>query len=63
MIVYLENFNGEEICFKHAVKAAIEKGENISLKGYDDSDCGESGAWHLGSCVECNKERDEDDSF
>ena len=59
MEIYLENTNNEQICFRHAVKAAMND-EYISIHGFDDSDCGASGAWHKGGCVECDKERKND---
>jgi hypothetical protein len=30
------------------------------MHGFDDRDCGQSGAWWLyGNCVECNKEQED----
>ena len=54
--VYLEDKNGNQICFKHAVKAALENDERISMHAHDDSDCGASGAWLIGSCKKCEEE-------
>ena len=57
MELYLKNSDGEIVCFKHAVKAVMDNDESISMHGYDDKDCGQSGAWWLyGKCVECEKE-------
>ena len=59
MEIYLENYDGKIICFNHAVKAVMEKNEGFSIKGFDDSNCDSSGAWWLGGCIECEKEREE----
>ena len=58
MKVYLQNHKNQEVCFMHAVQRAL-KGEYISIKDFDDSDCGQSG-WWIGGCVDCNKELEED---
>jgi hypothetical protein len=60
MEVFLKNSDGDYICFRHAVRAVMEKDESISMHGFDDRDCGQSGAWWLyGNCVECNKEQED----
>ncbi len=56
MEIYLEDSNGDQICFNHAVKAVIENNEHISIKAFDDKDCGQSGAWWIGGCKECEKD-------
>ena len=56
MEIYLENSKGQPICFKHAVKEAIEKNENISIHSVDDKSCGQSGSWWTYGCVECENE-------
>jgi hypothetical protein len=63
MEVYLEDSNGDQICFNHAVKAVMEVEETISIKGYDDSDCDQSGAWWIGGCKKCQEENDEEESI
>lgn len=47
------NEKQECLCFRHAVKAAIESNESITTS-IDDSDPGESGWFSF--CVECSKE-------
>ena len=49
--------NGRGVCFMHAVQLAMA-GENITSEVFDDRDCGQSGAWWLYGCVECEKEED-----
>lgn len=61
MEIYLENSNGNQICFRHAVKTVIENDEHIRIVAFDDSDCGQSGAWWIGGCKECEKERERED--
>jgi len=56
MEIYLEDSNGDTICFNHAVKAVIANDENIKILGLDESNCGQSGAWQIGGCKKCNKE-------
>ena len=59
MEVYLIDSDRKTICFKHAVKAIVENNEYISIEGYDDSNCGQSGAWFIGGCERCEEERKE----
>lgn len=55
METYLKNTTGK-LCFKHAVKKVIEgKGQDIEIEVFDNTDCGASGCWWIGSCYECNK--------
>ncbi len=56
MEIYLEDSNGDQICFNHAVKAVIKDDESISICNYDDRDCGQSGAWWIGGCKQCEKD-------
>lgn len=51
--IVIKNSDHNRLCFNHAVKAVMEKGEVIDITAYDDKDCGASGAWFLGGCVEC----------
>ena len=57
--IVIKNSDQNRLCFNHAVKAVMETGESISIEAYDDKDCGASGAWFLGSCVECFPEEKE----
>ena len=60
MIVYLEDTEGR-LCFRHAVKKALEGSCDVEIKTYDDSDCGETGYWWIGDCYECNKKEEGSD--
>ncbi len=57
MEIFLEDSNGDQICFHHAVKIVIENDEYISMKAFDDKDCGASGAWWNGGCKKCEEKR------
>ena len=59
MEIYLENSDGDQICFNHAVKAVIENNEHIRIKAQGTEDLGQSGAWWLGGCKKCEEEREE----
>ena len=53
--VEYERLNGEHLCFNHAVKAVIEKGEVITAHvpdNIDDYDMGGTG-YFSSPCVEC----------
>lgn len=57
MITYL-TIDGAEVCFNHAVKAVVEEDADVEINTYDDSDCGDSGAWHIGVCIKCHPPED-----
>jgi len=57
MEIFFKNSDGDQLCFTHAVKAVIKNNEHVCIQAFDDSDCGQSGAWWLyGNCKECQKE-------
>lgn len=53
MEIVITNSNNDRLCFNHAVKAVIERNESVEITAFDDKDCEASGAWFLGSCIEC----------
>lgn len=55
MRVYLQDNKGV-LCFRHAVKKALNEESNPTLEVVDDDACGQSGCWWIGSCYECEKE-------
>lgn len=59
MKVYLQNNEGKEVCFKHAVQRVM-KNERVDMNAYDDFDCGQSGCWWIGGCVDCESEEAKD---
>ncbi len=38
MEIFLENSEGKQVCFRHAVKAVMKNDESFSIKSFDDSD-------------------------
>jgi len=59
MEIYLENSDGDQICFNHAIKAVIKNDERITIKTQSTEDPGQSGIWWLGGCKKCKEERED----
>jgi hypothetical protein len=54
MSIDYQNEKGETLCFRHAVKAAIEKDEHITVSVAAQEGPYESGGYSF--CRECSKE-------